>query len=202
MLLRVLSLCVLLVGCGTSSVESPQDPVEASFPEDWFGTWSGEITKTAASGEFRCFGLDLTVGPTEDPGRFEWTIGYRLRDGLDGEEVYTLLERDPTVGHYAMDGGDGIEIEARAKGDLVTIWFADRNGPSCHSLTILKLRDRGRPDERIEYERYTTSLDPDSITETRFPEREGTGLRSISWRPYQVHSWLVRTWRHGVLRRR
>ncbi|MDA1263618.1 MAG: hypothetical protein O2816_00905 [Planctomycetota bacterium] len=51
MLRRALSLCALLVACGTSSVESSQDPSEATFPEDWFGTWSGQVTETAASGD-------------------------------------------------------------------------------------------------------------------------------------------------------
>lgn len=94
----------------------------ARFPEDWLGSWAGEVTPYSAGGAKDRFGMRLDIGRTDDPSRFDWTITY---SGSAGTQVraYSLLVRDAAMGRYAIDERNGIVLEQQMLGDAFYSWF-------------------------------------------------------------------------------
>lgn len=121
MLHKAAALTLCLAACASPRVDP--DPVEAPrFPDDWVGTWAGEVEGLGPSGVTMRFDMQRTVAATDDPERFSWTTIY---SGEAGESTrnYTLLVRDASTGSYAIDEHNGIVLEARLIGGRLVSWF-------------------------------------------------------------------------------
>ncbi len=94
----------------------------ARFPDDWLGSWAGEVTPYSANGANDRFGMRLDIARTDDPSRFDWTITY---SGSAGTQVraYSLLVRDVASGRYAIDERNGTVLEQQLLGDALYSWF-------------------------------------------------------------------------------
>jgi len=139
----------LLAGC------SPQ---RARFPDDWIGSWRGELEMPPTAKTAGPVVMELAISRTDDPDRYGWTIVY---DAPEGRQVraYELLARNRMEGRYATDERNGIVLEAREFGGALYSWFS--LGGSNVLVREELVRDAGA--ERIEVE-FVTALDRDAVT--------------------------------------
>ena len=117
------SVLALLAFCGCAATDDAAvtAPVAETFPESWFGTWTGDVAMIGPDGPRMEFQMELTVGPREAEGEYEWTIVYSGEAG-ESRRPYSLLARDAAEGHFAIDEHNGIVLEAR----LVPVHIARR----------------------------------------------------------------------------
>lgn len=142
----------------------------ARFPQDWIGSWSGEVTPYASDGPGERFGMRLDVAPTGDPARLAWTITY---SGSAGTQVraYALIVRDAARGLYAVDEHNGIVLEQQWIGDAMYAWFDVRG--SRLSVREQLVQGREAADDHIEVEiasardRDAVATGPDSEVSSR-----------------------------------
>lgn len=103
--------------------EAQQPP--SDFPTTWLGTWQGTV-KTDSPFQ-PPFDMELTIQPTDDPDRFQWKMVYH---GEAGESIrpYHLVVVNRERGVFAIDEGEGIELDARYfEGNLHSIFRAGTN---------------------------------------------------------------------------
>jgi hypothetical protein len=117
------------------------------FPEDWLGSWAGEVTPYSANGANDRFGMRLDITRTDDPSCFDWTITY---SGSAGTQVraYSLVVRDAAAGRFAIDERNGIVLEQQLLGDALYSWFDVAGTRLCVRERLV----RTSGDEHIEVE--------------------------------------------------
>ena len=107
---------LLLAACAgpgaASETAEPATPAAAPvFPDDWIGSWAGEVEVTTAGGPRPGFPMRLDIGATDDPARYDWTITYPNDDVRE----YTLFQsRIPTI--YAFVPVEGPVVLHAATG--------------------------------------------------------------------------------------
>ncbi len=116
----LLPLAHRISGIGTWSDDQLGTKALNQLPQDWVGTWKGTIatdSPTTAN-----FSLELTIQPTDDPDRYQWTMIY---DGEAGQSIrpYHLVIKDRAKGDFVIDEGNGIELEARFFADTLRSTF-------------------------------------------------------------------------------
>lgn len=130
--------------------EAPATP--PAFPAAWRGHWKGEARLVRPTGAATRFEMELLVEPTETAGRWTWTVIYAGDQGRQ-ERRYHLVAKDVGKGSFAIDEGNGIELQSQ---------FLDGGlyGQFVVGGTRITSRDRlegaGTPDERLVTELITT----------------------------------------------
>jgi len=149
---------VAITGCTVP--HEAERATQAVFPNDWLGSWSGEVTPHSAAGAGERFGMRLDIARTDDPARFDWTITY---SGSAGTQVraYSLLVRDAAAGRYAIDERNGIVLEQQLIGGAMYAWFDIGGMRLCVREQLVAGRRAG--DDRIEVE-IATARDGDAVT--------------------------------------
>jgi hypothetical protein len=64
-----------------------------------------------ASGVLQNVPMELTIKPTEDPKKFDYTLSYIVAKKKD-ERKYTLIVVDPEKGLYDLDENNGVVLRA------------------------------------------------------------------------------------------
>lgn len=161
------------------------DPERATgrFPEDWLGTWVGEVIVLGPEGERDRFAMELAITPGDQPSRWSWTIVYSGRAGRS-ERRYQLLARDPAEGTWAIDERNGIVLETRLIDGTLHCCFDVGTARILWRQTLL---DPGTPRQRIELEILAASTEPVTITAL-----EGGAQSTSSWPPHQVQRAVLR----------
>jgi hypothetical protein len=114
---RALASAVLalgLFGCVTSPPKPrPTFPVVAGdgFPESWAGVWSGQVQAHGPQGLIEQFAMQLTIAPTDSPGRFDWRMVLTNPSGAQ-EQPFSLLAVDRALGRFAIDENNGVIVDA------------------------------------------------------------------------------------------
>lgn len=165
-LLIAIAATAAVVASGGCSVQ------RARFPEDWIGSWRGELELPPTPKTPDKVMMELGISRTADPDRYGWTIVYETPDGRQVRE-YELFVRDRAQGRYAIDERNGIVLEARESGGALYSWFS--LGGSNVLVREELVRDAGA--ERIEVE-FVTALDRD--TATTGPNAEVRSLVPVS----------------------
>ena len=128
---RILFLIPLLALAGCASPtpevrperEVPREPVTrengASFPSSWFGRWKGEIHIVKYEGKAQRIPMEITIGPKEKPGRWQFAIRY----GSQKTRNYELVAVDVKKGRYQIDERNSIVLPAwYTEGELVSLF--------------------------------------------------------------------------------
>lgn len=109
-----LALAAALPGCVTTPPRPrPAFPVVAGdgFPESWAGVWSGQVQAHGPQGLLDQFSMQLTIAPTDAPGRFDWRMVLTNPSGSQ-EQPFSLLAVDRAVGRFAIDENNGVIVDA------------------------------------------------------------------------------------------
>lgn len=94
-----------------------------SFPESWVGNWAGELEIYNARGLAQKLFMGLNIQPTDSAGVFTYEIIYG--DG-DSKQVrpYSLHTVDAATGHYRVDEGNSILLDAYYRGNVLVEIFS------------------------------------------------------------------------------
>lgn len=112
--LLALALAAALPGCVTTPPRPrPAFPVVAGdgFPESWAGVWSGQVQAHGPQGLLDQFSMQLTIAPTDSPGRFDWRMVLSNPSGAQ-EQPFSLLAVDRAAGRFAIDENNGVVVDA------------------------------------------------------------------------------------------
>ena len=82
-----------------------------AFPEAWIGNWAGELEIYNARGLAQKLPMGLNIQPTDSAGVFTHEIIYGEGDNKQ-TRPYKLLTVDPATGHYRVDEGNSILLDA------------------------------------------------------------------------------------------
>jgi len=82
-----------------------------SFPASWVGKWSGELVIYNAKGKAQAIPMEVNIQPIPGTRKYDWVTIYG-NDTLAGKRPYTLIEKDATLGHYAIDENNNIILDA------------------------------------------------------------------------------------------
>ncbi len=93
------------------------------LPDEWLGTWSGEVKAESPGGKSTTFDMVLEIGEHSDPQRLKWKIIY---DGSQGksERDYELVAEDAAAGRYVIDERNGVRIAATRLGNSLHSHFS------------------------------------------------------------------------------
>lgn len=95
---------------------------EYKFPEDWLGTWTGELDIYNVRGLQQSLPMSLELSETDSSGLYRWAIVYG-RDSTAQKRDYQLIEVDKSKGHYIVDEKNGIVLDAYHMQNELTLIF-------------------------------------------------------------------------------
>lgn len=110
----LLAAALLPAGCvSTQPRRQPAVPaiVGAGFPESWAGVWTGPVHVHGPLGPLDQFSMQLTVAPTDSPGRLDWRMVLTHPSGSQ-EQPFSLLVLDRALGRFAIDENNGVVVDA------------------------------------------------------------------------------------------
>jgi hypothetical protein len=109
-----LGLALALPGCVTTPPKRQPvfpDVTGTGFPESWAGVWSGQVQSHGPAGMLDQFSMQLTIAPTDAPGRFDWRMVLSNPSG-NQEQPFSLLAIDRAAGRFAIDENNGVVCDA------------------------------------------------------------------------------------------
>ncbi len=122
----VLLLTTSIAGSQTTSNASTTPANDSdnnsSFPENWVGTWEGELMISNAKGVAQRIPMSLEILPTEKDSIYTWNIIYG-EDREKGLRAYVLKILDREKGHYLVDELNTIALESYLFGDRLFCWY-------------------------------------------------------------------------------
>lgn len=87
-----------------------------NFPTSWVGKWSGKMLIYAQGATKDSLDVEMTINPAEEPNSWRWKTVY-LSPKNPITKDYPLKTADATKGHYWLDEGDGIVLDAYLLGN-------------------------------------------------------------------------------------
>jgi hypothetical protein len=127
--------------------------------------------------------MELAIAPTDDAGRWGWTIVYEGESGKQTRE-YQLVVVDAARGRYQIDERNGIVLESRLIGGTLYEVFEVEG---TRLATRQRLEGLGTADERISIEILTV--------------READATRTGGGEAPEVRSWGATSLQRAELRR-
>lgn len=88
--------------------------IEKQFPEDFFGTYKGDLEIINPQGR-QTIQMEFYLNPTDSIGIYEYVIVY-IMNGNRQERNYTLIEVDKTKGLYKVNENNGILLDVKCIG--------------------------------------------------------------------------------------
>jgi hypothetical protein len=83
---------------------------QTKFPEDWIGTWKGEISWNRFGNDtVKDFKMQLRIQPADSVGHYTWHIIYG--DSSKDSRPYLMKAVDKNKGHWLLDERNGIFID-------------------------------------------------------------------------------------------
>nr|HMQ50000.1 hypothetical protein [Saprospiraceae bacterium] len=82
---------------------------QVGLPENWLGSWQGELVIYDAQGERQRLPMELYIQPQDSS--FTWHIIYGA-DKTAGLRAYLLRSVDTAKGHFVIDEQNGILLDA------------------------------------------------------------------------------------------
>lgn len=87
-----------------------------NFPTSWVGKWSGKMLIYTQGATKDSVNVEMTINPAEEPNSWRWKTVY-LSPKNPITKDYTLKTADAAKGHYWLDEGDGIVLDAYLLGN-------------------------------------------------------------------------------------
>ncbi|NUN99603.1 MAG: hypothetical protein HUU01_03195 [Saprospiraceae bacterium] len=81
------------------------------FPASWEGVWAGDLIIHNAKGPAQAIPMEVTIRQIPGTAKYDWLTVYN-KDTVAGKRPYTMLVKDATVGHYAIDENNNIVLDA------------------------------------------------------------------------------------------
>jgi len=105
-----LILLVFFWSCATTSKTTT--PVSYNFPDDWLGTYEGELEMwNAERGALQKFPMVVKITETDTANRYRWWSKV-VFNGKDIIKDYNLFRTDSmAANHYLMDENNGIYLD-------------------------------------------------------------------------------------------
>ncbi len=94
----------------------------SSFPTTWFGRWTGQLSMYGDSGNVQQVPMEVRIGPTDQPDRFEWTLVYGEGNRRQ-VRPYELVAIDASKGKYEIDEKNSIRLPGRFLGGTFASQF-------------------------------------------------------------------------------
>lgn len=96
---------------------------DRDFPEDWLGYWQGDLEIYSGEGLRQKVPMALDLRPVAgDSSRYHWAIIYGA-DTVAGRRDYFLQTIDAAQGHYQIDEGNSILLDAYQLGHSLVSAF-------------------------------------------------------------------------------
>lgn len=105
--------CISIIGTAQNN--------EKQFPEDFFGTYKGDLEIINPQGK-QTIQMELHLKPTDTIGTYYYVIVY-IMNGNREERNYTLLEKDKAKGLYKVDENNGILLDVKCIGTTLFSMF-------------------------------------------------------------------------------
>ncbi len=102
-------LAILLITVTTDVISQNENSV--SFPEDFFGIYTGTLHISSKSGESD-IAMEFHLLPTDTLGQYQYTLVYGAEDKKQ-ERAYTLKEKNRAKGEYILDENNGIILHQK-----------------------------------------------------------------------------------------
>lgn len=96
---------------------------ESSFPASWLGNWTGELEIYNSRGLAQKIFMGLNIQPTDSAGVFTYEITYGEGEAAQ-TRPYVLQTVDPAKGHYRVDEGNSILLDAYWRGSVLVEIFS------------------------------------------------------------------------------
>jgi hypothetical protein len=96
---------------------------DSTFPAAWVGRWAGEVVTVSPPGSVRNrVPVVRDIAPEPQGGGWTWRTVFN-GDTVNGVRPYRLVVRDAARGRYAVDEGNGLELEATwVAGTLISVF--------------------------------------------------------------------------------
>ncbi len=105
----------------TIQVSIAQDDNTSSFPDAYFGIYSGELVIHSEKG-IKYYPMEFHLLPTDSIGAYNYMIVYG-KDENRQERKYTLKEIDKSKGNYMLDENNGILLDCKVIGNKMYFLF-------------------------------------------------------------------------------
>ena len=96
---------------------------EKRFPDSWVGAWAGELEIYNARGLAQKLYMGLNIQPTDSSGVYNYEIVYGEGESRQ-VRPYVLHTVDPAAGHYRVDEGNSILLDAYWLGTILVEVFS------------------------------------------------------------------------------
>lgn len=116
----VIFLIVAILALGSTPLAAQN---EKTFPENWVGNWTGELEIYNARGLAQKLFMGLNIQPADSTGVFTYEITYGEGDTKQ-VRPYQLLTVDAATGHYRVDEGNSILLDAYYRGKVLVEIFS------------------------------------------------------------------------------
>ncbi|MEM6264566.1 MAG: hypothetical protein AAGI38_18780 [Bacteroidota bacterium] len=104
-------LLFLMVASLCPTIGHAQDQL-ATFPDDWYGDWEGQVTTYAMGGrKLYDLKMELHVSPTDSAHRIKWTIVYDTGEKRD-ERGYEMVAQDTAYTYFILDEKNSIFLDS------------------------------------------------------------------------------------------
>lgn len=113
-----------------------QNNTISSFPNSYFGIYSGTLTITAEKGK-KDIPMEFHLLPMDSIGKYYYTIVYGENEERQ-ERKYFLNEKDREKGLYEIDENNGILLEAKLVGNKLYSLFEVNSNLLTSFLTFNK----------------------------------------------------------------
>ena len=96
---------------------------DSTFPAAWVGRWEGEVVTVSPPDSVRSrVPVVRDIAPEPQGGGWTWRTVFN-GDTVNGVRPYRLVVRDAARGRYAVDEGNGLELEATwVAGTLISVF--------------------------------------------------------------------------------
>ena len=111
-----------LLTCFSFGMAQEVEQKQAHFPEDFLGSYYGNLEIFNASGKTMELPMELHLHPTDSTHRWTWTIVYR-GETLD-ERKYELVLVDSAKSHFQIDEKNSILLDGYWYGNTFTSRFS------------------------------------------------------------------------------
>lgn len=152
--------CALPQPAPASTDKNDVKASSTEFPGAWAGHWKGDVKVVGGQGEPVKFTMERLIGPTQTPGRWQWTIIY---DGAAGrqERAYELVVDDAAKGLYTVDEKNGIRLPSRY---LDGVLYSTFEVQGSRIGVRQELVGAGTPEARMEVELATEAVEAASVS--------------------------------------
>lgn len=113
--LLLLILLIPFVSCVSKktveeTASNANDKVEASFPENWYGKWRGQLIIYNNKGVVQEVPMEIHIASSDSSNRHKMSLIYGEGEKQDVRD-YEIIEIDASIGHFKTDEKNTIYLD-------------------------------------------------------------------------------------------